>query len=136
MSVVVHDWILDRVLPDEKITDFTPNGQTTASGIPVGEIKTTTIRVVEATRVVPYGGTSSGGGGYTISGTTGALTIAAAGGVNVTIQKLTGGDTPGEGGFILSETCEGVVDMILGLYRFRGVFRSKVDESVVGGWAG
>lgn len=134
MAVNVHDWILDRVLPEETITEFKPNGQTLASGIPIGKIITKTRRVVEARRVGPYGGPFTGVGGVSGVGTA-TLTISTAGGGTKTFSA-TSGDTPGEGYWRLDETCEGVADLILGLYTFRGKFVSEADEFVIGGWAG
>ncbi|HRT22294.1 MAG TPA: hypothetical protein P5318_19465 [Candidatus Hydrogenedentes bacterium] len=135
MSTFVHDYILDRALPDEEETVFTPNGQTTASGIPIGEIKTITRRVVICKRVGPYGGPFVGGGGVSGVGTS-TLTVSLAGGGTKSFSKAPGGDTPGEGAWGFEETCDGIADMVLGLYNFTGTFKSEVDETVVGGWAG
>ena len=134
MAVNVHGWILDRALPVEEETEFTPNGQALASGIPVGEIRTITRRTIIAKRVGPYGGPFVGGG---VSGVgTRTLTIALAGGGTATFNAPSVGDTPGEGAWGLEETCDGIASKVLGLYNFTGTFKSEVDSTVVGGWAG
>lgn len=133
MSTFVHGYILDRALPEEQETVFTPNGQTTGSGIPIGEIKTINRKVVVCTRVGPYSGPFVGGG---VSGVgTSTLTVSLAGGGTASFQKASG-DVPAEGNWRCEETCEGVADMILGLYKFTGTFISEADETIVGAWAG
>ena len=131
---MVHDWILSKTYDEEPETSFEPNG-TIVNGIPVGTITTTYRRIVEGTRIGPYGGPFTGGGGASI-GATGNLTITLAGGASVEIAKLSGGTTPTANAFILDETVEGVADMILGLYTYNGKWVSELTETVVGGWSG
>ena len=125
----VHDWMLERWW-DEEETQFTPNGEHTASGIPIGEIKSIYRRIVIAKKVGPPGGPFVGGGGYT-KNESGGLVIACGAGRTVTIAKIAGG-----GAFILEEKIDGLADLITGDYNFTGTFTSERTETVIGGWAG
>jgi hypothetical protein len=128
---MIHGWILER-LYFENETQFKPNGQTTVSGLPIGEIITINRKIVEAKAAAI---------GYAVGSITGAtitaggdLTIdVAGGGTAATITKLTGTGT----NFALdSAEVTGVQDMILGVYNFQGKWISELKESVFGGWGG
>jgi len=152
MSVVVHDWILDKVYPAKTTYSFKPNGEHLSSGLPIGWIKSETTKVVEASRVSTYAGSTFGapGGGATINAD-GSLTISVAGGSTTTIQCLSQGEndvqppdgdstfpptSSGNAGWAFDEECEGIADMILGLYRFRGTWTSTVYSYSLGAWGG
>jgi len=176
MSVMVHDWILERSWIETELI-FKPNGETTNSGLPIGEIWEYVRRKVEARKatlgygtsgqVIPPISVASSGtvtvspsppgsignnGGYFIDGL-GNLHIGTAGAgeavIPCLIQTKPAPTPPGEGQedpypgwinrpahFRLDANCDGIGNMILGIYNWSGVFTSEVYHWSVGAWGG
>lgn len=150
----VHDWILERTYDTEE-TEFKPNGEMTNSGIPIGVIKTIYSRFAVVKKVASYsGGVFGSGGGLTVNDL-GNLVVSVAGGGTTTIYCLSQSATSPPPGIYqpewslwptlpggnarfgwLSNDVEGIADMVLGLYNFKGILVSRKYEYLYGAWEG
>lgn len=150
MGAMVHDWIFDRSYMVPTKFSFRPSGEHTSGGIPIGWIKEEISYVVEATRIAKYDGTNWGAGGGAVIGLDGKLALSAFGGLSATFSPLTqnsGTVDPPDGdvafpplnqssaGWAFDEECEGVVEAVMGTYRWRGKWTSTIYSYSLGAWS-